>query len=582
MLTSRTVQRNFFIVAGVIASVLYFYAGYASRFNLSNVDGISYISIAKQYAAGLGPVAINGYWSPLVSWLMAPFIAAGIDPLFSFMIVNTISAVVGTAAAMALVWRITKGNFWSTLIALIVTFSLYLSQAPTITPDSWVVTWTTLFAWTLVEIDKRLHPGTIRDRIIAGSAVGAMGAIGYFTKQYLIPVFIVTVIIWFAFRILADRKEHEPADRRETMRRWLLAPAVTVLATLIVAAPWVTALSIKYGEVTLGSSFSVNISQKFDPESGEEVRDPLEIVSPPNDYAVAFGEDRGTEVAETGGFQSSSPLFDRIKYYVVERFAVFPFYLTKVGSFAPFAFVLLFGLLAAMAFRWVDFRKHRETVSVLILGLVYFAGYAGITQVQSSGGNARYYWPVLTLSTLVVCLLLPALWNGIFARMNLVRRIVAIALIAMLPLSAFTQNIIGYPHLFSTIRASTGVGFIVGEPVKPIPYEFAEQLKADGVFPAHTKFLGENYRMTLRLAFYLDGQAFGRSEHNFNLADPEFRTVFKEKGIDYFVRYTPTGVTRSDISDFGTVVASYNTRMTCSDDRTAEVEDCTVDFITFK
>jgi len=582
LLANKSLQRNLLIAAVVVATVLYIYAAWISRFNLSNVDGISYISIAKQYAEGLTSYAVNGYWSPLVSWLMAPFIALGVEPLFSFMLVNAISAIVGTSAAMALVWRITRGHFWATSIIFVVTFSLYLSQALTITPDSWVVTWTTLFAWTLIEVDKRLHPGTIRDRIIGGAAIGAMGAVGYFTKQYLIPVFIVTVIIWFVFRILADRKEYKPVDRKEAVRRWLIAPAATLLAAVLVAGPWVTALSLKYGELTMGSSFSVNIGMKFDPVSGEEIRDPLEVVEPPNEYAVAFGEDRGTEVAEDGGFQSSSPILSRIKFYIVERFAVFPFYLQKIGSFAPFAFVLLFGMLAAMTFRWVDFRKHRESVSVLILGLVYFTGYAGITQVQSAGGNARYYWPVLTLSALMLALIVPALWTAVFANANRWRKLVAIIAIAIVPFAAFTQNLAGYPYVFSTIKASTGLGWMIGEPGKPVPYDLAEEIKVDGTIPPHTKLLANNYRMTLRLAYYLDAQAYGRSGHFFDITNPALREVMEEKDIDLFLRYTPADETAPDVSEFATVVKTYTTDVTCSDERSAPIELCNVELIKLK
>ncbi len=35
-------------------------------------DGISYLDIARNYAAGDWKMAVNAYWSPLLSWLMAP------------------------------------------------------------------------------------------------------------------------------------------------------------------------------------------------------------------------------------------------------------------------------------------------------------------------------------------------------------------------------------------------------------------------------------------------------------------------------------------------------------------------------
>ena len=40
-----------------------------------NSDGISYISIARNYINGHLFYAINGYWSPLYSWLLIPFIS---------------------------------------------------------------------------------------------------------------------------------------------------------------------------------------------------------------------------------------------------------------------------------------------------------------------------------------------------------------------------------------------------------------------------------------------------------------------------------------------------------------------------
>ena len=36
-------------------------------------DEISYINIAHAYALGHWENAVNGYWSPVFSWLMTPF-----------------------------------------------------------------------------------------------------------------------------------------------------------------------------------------------------------------------------------------------------------------------------------------------------------------------------------------------------------------------------------------------------------------------------------------------------------------------------------------------------------------------------
>ena len=48
-----------------------------------NLDAISYISIAEKYGVGNIPDAINGYWGPLLSWLMTPALFLGLDAVWS-------------------------------------------------------------------------------------------------------------------------------------------------------------------------------------------------------------------------------------------------------------------------------------------------------------------------------------------------------------------------------------------------------------------------------------------------------------------------------------------------------------------
>lgn len=43
-----------------------------------DVDGIGYSLVAQHLAHGNFARAINGFWSPLHSWLIAPFIKTGI------------------------------------------------------------------------------------------------------------------------------------------------------------------------------------------------------------------------------------------------------------------------------------------------------------------------------------------------------------------------------------------------------------------------------------------------------------------------------------------------------------------------
>ena len=59
-----------------------------------DIDAIGYITVARHYAAGEWNHAINGYWSPLNSWLMVPLIKLGFSDLLCFKIANIFSFVV--------------------------------------------------------------------------------------------------------------------------------------------------------------------------------------------------------------------------------------------------------------------------------------------------------------------------------------------------------------------------------------------------------------------------------------------------------------------------------------------------------
>ena len=51
-------------------------------------DGLNYIAIAELYAAGQWAAAINGYWSPAFSILLAPFVAVGFDGIMAIKLLN--------------------------------------------------------------------------------------------------------------------------------------------------------------------------------------------------------------------------------------------------------------------------------------------------------------------------------------------------------------------------------------------------------------------------------------------------------------------------------------------------------------
>ncbi|MDD9865664.1 MAG: hypothetical protein OXS32_04890, partial [Verrucomicrobiales bacterium] len=48
-----------------------------------NTDAIAYMRVAEYWSTGNFDFAINGYWGPLLSWLMVPFLWLGVEPLLA-------------------------------------------------------------------------------------------------------------------------------------------------------------------------------------------------------------------------------------------------------------------------------------------------------------------------------------------------------------------------------------------------------------------------------------------------------------------------------------------------------------------
>lgn len=573
------------VIAITTTSAALFWGAWVSRYDLTNIDGISYISIAQHYAQGLTQYAINGYWSPAISWLIAPLLLLGLDPLLAFNLVNAVAGTAMIVLGVLFARRLGQHQFVPAAFAFVGTAAIALGQSTVITPDLLVVAWTIGFAWYLAEMDHALRPGTVRSRILWGLGLGALGAIGYTIKLFLVPFFFAVLALWALLRWITSFSTDRDLSRLRRLRRFTLAPLAAIVAFVIVSAPWVTAISLKYGEFTLGSSFAVNISQKFDPDSdsgAEPDRDPLQLLPPPNPYAVAYGEDRGSDLTEKPAFESPAPLSDRIAFYISERLQVFPYYLDKIAMIAPFAFLTMVLLALAFLFRWVRWTDYRPVLIVSLVWMVYFAGYAAIAQISSGGGNLRYYWPLLPLSMIAFGLMVPEVWRRISRVQTGWRLLLALVLILVVPVAAINQNVLGRPHLLATAPATGGISYMLHAPSKPTLYEPAQDMIDRGIIPSGSKIVGETYRSTVLIAYYTHSQAYGRSGHHFNIMDPIFREVLADNDIDYFLTFTPVGSTPPDVTAFAKVTAKYTVNLRCGDEADSETVDCQIQVVSLK
>lgn len=155
-------------------------------------DELAYIDIAHAYAVGNWESGINGYWSPLYSWLITPFLLFGSNPVNAVYISKIISLIVGiftiiSVRRLSRSFKMSKKIERSLLFSLIPSFLLF-SYLYT-TPDMLLVG--VIILYLSVIFDPK-YP----DNYINGILCGLIGATAYLTKSFAFPFFLVHFLLF--------------------------------------------------------------------------------------------------------------------------------------------------------------------------------------------------------------------------------------------------------------------------------------------------------------------------------------------------------------------------------------------------
>lgn len=555
-------------------------------------DAISYISIGGQYADGHFGSAINAFWSPMVSWLMAPFLALGASGSVAYLLVNTLAALFTLMAGAWWIWKWTNGSFLATFIFVGTMIPFLFGAIRILTPDLLVVAWAVLFWMVLHRTNNLIVQADKKAPWRIALPLGAVGAVGYFMKLYTLPVFLLVIAIWAVLLITRQGKQKFTGKK---LRQALVVPVLSVLFLFVVSLPWIVALSVKYGYVTMGSSFSVNMEHKFNYDEPQE--EGSEFAIPPNEHAVTPREDptppRDQEASHDTGQtseaeSSSGSLRDRVQHYAGERLKAFPFYLNRIASVWPFTMPIMLIAGFAILIGAVTYRRHSELLFAWLIGGAYFLGYTAIAGAATGGGNTRYYWPVFVMSLVVACVAVPYLLKKIMATKQKLRKVIFVCLMLTLPFISATHYILGIKYTSSipilnpaAVGESERSAGVLDEllsretPQKPPMLDLAEQLQGIEDVPKYSKIVGDNRRMVARVAYYLKSQAYGMAGagNYYNLENPD--KTLRELGVRYVIHFTPEGgEIKRKIK--GTIIGEFQYTTGCSDDKDAVEELCNI------
>ncbi|MGQ9823240.1 MAG: ArnT family glycosyltransferase [Thermogutta sp.] len=228
-----------------MATTLAFYAivtclGAVARRDQINPDGIAYIRNAVYLTEGRWFDSVSGYWSPLLSWSLAPFMYFGYDGLHASRAVLGVWGAVLVIGVWVFIGRCTALTFpWNVVVLMLVGLAAAQWTISVITPD---VLLGALLLWYFVFTARPDVLSSRRTQILAG----AFGGLAYLAKSYAFPFFVahysLTVLLYFALR-------------RQNTRAWdaLKAWAIGFIAFALIAGPWVGVLSSKYGRFTFST-----------------------------------------------------------------------------------------------------------------------------------------------------------------------------------------------------------------------------------------------------------------------------------------------------------------------------------------
>jgi len=219
---------------------------------MMNADAMCYIRRAVYLLHGQFYYFISEHWSLMISWLMAPLIAARVDGLYAARTVTVIigglylfffSVLSGRLLGVHWIWRALAGVAIAPFLATV--------AVRVITPDQLLALW--LLLYFLVVLDPNLPQKRGRQFL-----AGVVGGMAYLAKAFALPFVIVHLLMTLVLHTI--RLKHQAGAQGENLSRGGIFKQVAtayglgLVGFFLVASWWIAAMSWKYGHVTIGSS----------------------------------------------------------------------------------------------------------------------------------------------------------------------------------------------------------------------------------------------------------------------------------------------------------------------------------------
>ncbi|MBP2044843.1 glycosyltransferase family 39 protein [Methanobacterium aggregans] len=456
---------------------------------ITNADGISYVGIAQSYVMGNWSDAINGYWGPLFSWLLIPFLLFAKTPLHASFAAKIISLVAGFFTIIGVdklskklgIQRLFKLAILVTMIPVTLSFAFNV-----ITPDLLV---TCLLVYYLIIILDPTYP----DKLSNGLFCGILGAAAFLAKSYALPFFIVHFVI---FNLIYYVKETSKLKKKNLLKNFLLGISIF----FVISGVWIGAISDKYGELSMGTSGAYN-QALVGPESQGHPMYYQGLLKPSNNHAVSVWADPSyLKMEKWSPFYSTSDFKYQIEI-IIENSAQIIQYLENFSIF--FILIILFSLILINK---PVFRDSKNILIYLLITLLIYCGGYVLILVEE-----RYLYLICILLLIMAFYMVNKTYNlQIF---NIKSRNILIVFLV------FSFVVFPIINLVQFVNLEKGT------------YNLSQTLSTDYGIQGNIASNGE-WETTLHLSYYGDSKYYGITK---NTTDSNaIQRELEDNGIDYY------------------------------------------------
>jgi len=441
-----------------------------------NADGIVYIGIAKTYFNGNFFNAIDAYRSPLISWLLIPFLIFSSNPVYLLLSTKILSLIIGFFTIIGvrqLSYKFEMNErIRTTILFSLIPIILYFAYS-VFTPDL-------LLVCIFVFYFNIIFSPQYSDKVTNALLCGLLGSLAYLTKSYAFPFFIVHFILFNLFHYFKST-----SNRRKTLKNLLLG----LTMFFIISGAWIGLISYKEGKITYSTAgeFNHNI---VGPQSNH----------PSKGWITHYLGEEVTQIKPWSPFESWN-------YFKYQLKIIYMNTVQTLNIFKSFSYFSLIILLTYLLFCIKPIMEilNDNRIYPFITTVIFSAGYLLVLVEE------RYLWLVYVLFILMGGYLLNIIFKGDFfpkASKYVLLLVFAFSFIWM-SVSFLNENVNSGKEFYNTANAIEEQHIINGNIVT-----------------------NNNDEKMIYISYYLETKYMRQTKND--ISDTKSQEQLKEYNIDYY------------------------------------------------